>query len=78
MFPGFDTSVFYSRIVSRQLCRENEGIVPIDHDNIISDESSGDEEDLDDPEFGILDMSNIDLGRLSKYLVHAYYERILL
>ncbi|XP_076042175.1 uncharacterized protein LOC143026055 isoform X2 [Oratosquilla oratoria] len=42
---GFDVSSFYSRAVSRQMCRENSEIMPIEQDNGLSDESDGEEEE---------------------------------
>ncbi|KAG0726966.1 hypothetical protein GWK47_004095 [Chionoecetes opilio] len=58
-----DVSSFYSRVRSRQLCRENTGIVPVAQDNGLSDESSDeDEKDMDDVQFGLPETGDIDLG----------------
>ncbi|KAG0721247.1 hypothetical protein GWK47_046841 [Chionoecetes opilio] len=61
-FAGLDVSAFYSRVRSRQLCRENTGIVPVAQDNGLSDESSDeDEKDMDDVQVGLPETGDIDL-----------------
>ncbi|XP_064078497.1 piggyBac transposable element-derived protein 3-like [Macrobrachium nipponense] len=57
-----DPAIFYSRIRTRQLCRENTGSLPIEQDNGLSDEfSHEDEEDTEDVEFRLPDTGDIDL-----------------
>ncbi|KAK3895428.1 hypothetical protein Pcinc_000879 [Petrolisthes cinctipes] len=45
---GFDITTFYTRERTRQLCRANEGIIPVQQDNGVSDESSDEDEELED------------------------------
>ncbi|KAK3888660.1 hypothetical protein Pcinc_007273 [Petrolisthes cinctipes] len=45
---GFDITTFYTRERTRQLCRANEGIIPVQQDNGASDESSDEDEELED------------------------------
>ncbi|KAK3894536.1 hypothetical protein Pcinc_001692 [Petrolisthes cinctipes] len=44
----FDITTFYTRERTRQLCRANEGIIPVQQDNGVSDESSDEDEELKD------------------------------
>ncbi|KAK3882873.1 hypothetical protein Pcinc_012742 [Petrolisthes cinctipes] len=44
----FDITAFYTRERTRQLCRANEGIIPVQQDNGVSDESSDEDEELED------------------------------
>lgn len=64
IFPGINASLFYTRVRNRELCRENTGIVPIEQDNGLSDESSDESDgDMGDAEFESPETGDIDLGK---------------
>ncbi|XP_047493846.1 piggyBac transposable element-derived protein 2-like isoform X2 [Penaeus chinensis] len=62
IMTGINASLFYTRVRNRELCRENTGIVPIEQDNGLSDESSDESDgDMGDAEFESPETGDIDL-----------------
>lgn len=61
---GFEIATFYTRERTRQLCRANKGIIPVQQDNGVSDESSDEDEGLqEDPILPERHTSELSVGK---------------